>query len=87
MRTQDSMRHAKDPAYLVAKGYIKKIKDTLEIDDEDEKEALDKMKKDKENVKDTQPAKDSSIPKPSIKQDAILPNERKKAEQKDIVKN
>ena len=87
MRTQDSMRHAKDSAYLVAKGYIKKIKDTLEIDDEDEKEALDKMKKDKENVKNTEPVRDSSIPKFFIKLDAILPNERKKAEQKDSVRN
>ena len=86
MRTQDSLRHAKDSAYLVAKGYIKKIRDTLEIDDEDEKDAFDKMKKDKENVKDTAPVKDSNNNKPVIKQNAILPDDRRKAEQKDSVK-
>ena len=86
MRTQDSLRHSKDSAYLVAKGYIKKIKDTLEIDDEDEKDALDKMKKDKEAVSSNKPPKDSSESKPVIKPDAVLPNEKKKPEQKDSVK-
>ena len=86
MRTQDSLRHSKDSAYLVAKGYIKKIKDTLEIDDEDEKDALDKMKKDKETVTSNKPPKDSSESKPVIKPDAILPNEKKKPEVKDSIK-
>lgn len=76
IRTQDSMRHAKDSAYLIAKGYIKIIKDTLEIDEEDENDALDKMKKDKD-IKSTAPAKDSSKQKAIVKPDAILPDEKK----------
>ncbi|MBL0357569.1 MAG: penicillin-binding protein 2 [Chitinophagaceae bacterium] len=87
MRTQDSMRHAKDSAYLIAKGYIKTIKDTLGIDEEDENDALDKMKKDKETAKDTRPVKDSSNNKSTIKPEAILPDEKKKPEPKDTVKN
>jgi hypothetical protein len=87
MRSQDSMRHAKDSAYLVAKGYIKIIKDTLGIDEEDENDALDKMKKDKETAKDTKPSKDSSNKNPVIKPEAVLPNEKKKPEPKDTVKN
>lgn len=87
MRTQDSLRHAKDSAYLVAKGYIKTIKDTLGIDEEDENDALDKMKKDKETAKDTQPVKDSSNEKALLKPEAILPDQKKKPEPKDTVKN
>ncbi len=87
MRSQDSMRHAKDSAYLVAKGYIKIIKDTLGIDEEDENDALDKMKKDKELVKDTKQEKDSSNKKPVLKPEAVLPNEKKKPEPKDTVRN
>ena len=87
MRSQDSMRHAKDSAYLVAKGYIKIIKDTLGIDEEDENDALDKMKKDKEIVKDTKQEKDSSNKKPVLKPEAVLPNEKKKPEPKDTVRN
>ena len=82
-----SMRHAKDSAYLVAKGYIKIIKDTLGIDEEDENDALDKMKKDKELVKDTKQEKDSSNKKPVLKPEAVLPNEKKKPEPKDTVRN
>jgi len=87
MRTQDSMRHSKDSAYLIAKGYIKIIKDTLGIDEEDENDALDKMKKDKETVKDNKQGKDSSNKKTVVKPEAVLPNEKKKPEPKDTVKN
>jgi penicillin-binding protein 2 len=80
MRTQDSMLHAKDSAYLLAKGYIKIIKDTLELDEEDADEALDKMKKDKEVTKGNTPIKDSSTQKPILKPEAVLPNEKKKPE-------
>ena len=83
MRKQDSLRHAKDSAYLIAKGYIKIIKDTLEMDDDDEEEALDKMKKDKSSVKNTAPQKDSSDKKMLNKTEAILPDPKKKPELKD----
>jgi penicillin-binding protein 2 len=87
LRTQDSMRHAKDSAYLVAKGFIKMIKDTLDIDDEDEKDALEKMKADKETVKKDQPVKDSSNKKEPVRPSAILPSDPKKPEVKDTVRN
>jgi penicillin-binding protein 2 len=86
IRTQDSMRHSKDSAYLVAKGYIKLIKDTLEIDEEDEQDALDKLKKDKEASKKT-PGKDSTNRRMIIKPDAILPDEKKRQEQRDTTGN
>ena len=83
IKTQDSLRHAKDSAYLVAKGYIKLIKDTLEMDEEDEKDALEKMKTDKESVQKGVPVKDSSE-KPALnKIEGILPNEKRKPEVKD----
>ena len=87
MRTQDSMRHAKDSAYLIAKGFIKIIKDTLGIDEEDEKDALEKMKTDKETAKKELPAKDSSNKNTPVKTEAVLPSEKKKPEPKDTVKN
>ena len=40
--------HAKDSSYLIAKGYIKIIKDTMEIEEEDDTEALEKLKKSKQ---------------------------------------
>jgi len=86
MRTQDSLRHAKDSAYLFAKGYIKKLRDTLEIDDEEEKDAFDKMKKDKQVADTTRPVKDSGTAKPLLKSDGILQNEKKKPNIKDSSK-
>ena len=87
LRTQDSLRHAKDSAYLIARGFIKILKDTLDMDDEDEKDALDKIKTDKETVRKTQPSKDSSDKKTDTKTEAILPSEKKKPEPKDTVRN
>ncbi|UEG50478.1 penicillin-binding protein 2 [Ferruginibacter lapsinanis] len=86
MQRQDSLMHAKDSAYLIAKGYIKIIKDTLDLDAEDEADALDKMKKDKELAKKDQSKKDSGDNKLKIKSQAILPDERKRAEPKDTVR-
>ena len=87
MRSQDSLRHIKDSAYLMAKGYIKRIRDTMGLDDEDEQEALDKIKKDKDAVKKEVPKKDSSSLPAKPKIEAILPDDRKKPEAKDTVKN
>jgi penicillin-binding protein 2 len=86
MKRQDSMRHSKDSAYLIAKGYIKIIKDTLGMDESDEDDALDKLKKDKEDLKKEQPKKDSNDNKIKIKTEAILPDEKKKTEIKDSAK-
>ena len=72
-RRQDSIRHSKDSAYLISKGYIKMMKDTLGLDDDEvKKEDIDLMKKDDKKDK-----KDN--PKDSIsKAAAILPTEKKK---------
>ncbi|MBS1510850.1 MAG: penicillin-binding protein 2 [Bacteroidetes bacterium] len=84
IKRQDSMRHAKDSAYLIAKGYITTIKDTMEMDQSDEEDALDKIKDDTiPNVKNAPAKKDSNDNKTKIKPDAILPDEKKKPETKD----
>jgi len=84
LKRQDSLSHAKDSAYLVAKGYIHNIiKDTLEMDESDEDDALDKLKKDKEEIKGGQPKKDSNDKKIIVKPEALLPDEKKKQEAKD----
>ena len=87
LRKMDSIRHAKDSAYLASKGYIKIVKDTIGLDADDEADALDKIKKEKESVKKELPKKDSgNIPvKGSL--EAILPDEKRKAEVKDTVNN
>ena len=87
IRKQDSMRHIKDSAYLLAKGYIKKITDTMGLDEEDEKEALDKLKKDKEPIKGGLPKRDSSPFSVKGTVEAILPDEKRKGSAKDSVKN
>jgi len=86
LKKQDSLRHAKDSAYLIAKGFIKVIKDTLDIDEGDEEDALDKMKADKDQMKKGQPKKDSGDKRATIRTEAILPNEKKKPEIKDTTK-
>ncbi|MEQ1552572.1 MAG: penicillin-binding transpeptidase domain-containing protein [Ferruginibacter sp.] len=76
MRIQDSVRHAGDSAYLIAKGFIKIIKDTTGIDDDSEEEqAINKLVKEKQEKekKDKEEEK-----KKIIKPEAILPNEKKK---------
>ncbi len=86
LRRQDSINHSGDSAYLIARGFIKIIKDTTGIDDAGEeadaiskliKEKQDKEKKDKEKEKE----KKKTVEKPS----AILPDDKKKPEIKDTV--
>ena len=60
IRYRDSLIHAKDTSYLIEKGYIKIVKDTMDIDEEDDTEALDKLKKSKQKenlLTDTIPSK------------------------------
>jgi penicillin-binding protein 2 len=78
IRTQDSMRHAKDSAYLIAKGFIRLIRDTLGMDDEDENDALDKIKSDKAAIQKSAPVKDSAALLNKNKVEGILPKEKKK---------
>lgn len=82
LKKQDSLSHAKDSAYLIAKGYIRIAKDTLGIEEEDEdKETLDKIKK--EVLKNEQQPKKQSDEKLQIRSEAILPGEKKKPEKRD----
>jgi penicillin-binding protein 2 len=85
MRRQDSLSHSKDSAYLLAKGYIQIMKDTMGIDEDDEEDALDKVKNTKD-ITNKKPAKDSGDNK--IKPQAILPdNKKKQQEPKDTASN
>ena len=86
MKTVDSMLHKTDSAYLIAKGYIKLIQDTMEMDATDEQEILDQIKKGKEDLKKEPKKKEESDNKLQIKPEAILPTEKKKPEEKDSIK-
>ncbi len=92
LKRQDSIMHAKDSAYLIAKGYIKIIKDTAGLDDDDETEALDKIKKDKEVYNKILPFKNSSNNSDSGNQlqnqpEAILPEKKVKPQSQDTIKH
>ncbi len=80
LRTQDSLMHSKDTAYLVAKGFIKIMKDTIGLDSDEETEVIDNLKK--ENQKKQLPVKDNSKPSPA----ALMQNERKKGTVNDTLK-
>jgi hypothetical protein len=70
--------HSKDSAYLLSKGYIRIIKDTIGLSqDEDDTEAIEKLKKEKQ--KKNQPGKDSI----KLNTEAVLQPEKKKPVVKD----
>ena len=75
LRRQDSSRHSADSAYLIAKGYIKIIKDTAGIDeDSEDDDAISKLIKEKQ----AKEKKDSGERKPPIHTEGILPDTKKK---------
>lgn len=79
LRTQDSLRHSKDSAYLISKGYIKIIKDTIGLDDDEvKKDEYEKLKKDKDNKQG-----DKNL---IINTEAVLPSEKKKPAAPDTTK-
>lgn len=84
LRRQDSLAHIRDSAYMIAKGYIRIIRDTIGLDDEDEEQALDKMKEDKEAAKNQDSKKEKNT---TVKPDALLPDNRSKIQARDTVKN
>ena len=86
IQRRDSLTHAKDSAYLIAKGYIKSLKDTMGMDATDEEDALDQIKKVKEDEKAVPEKKDSSSNSVKPNPAAILPDEKKKP-QKDSLNN
>lgn len=89
LRRQDSARHAKDTAYLIEKGFIKIMKDSLgleDIEDLDDVKLKDKKKSEEEKKKaeaerkrkeqqDKSPANDDKQ-----KTEGILPDNRRKPE-------
>jgi hypothetical protein len=83
LNRQDSMMHAKDSAYLIAKGYIRIIKDTLGLDESDDEDALENLKKEKEAIRREQQKKDSNNNMPKERPQGILIEEKKKTERKD----
>jgi penicillin-binding protein 2 len=77
LRYRDSLMHSKDTSYLLAKGYIKILKDTMNMDEQDAQEALDKLKKAKQ--KEDQKKKempDKIENRPNL--EGVLPDEKKK---------
>jgi penicillin-binding protein 2 len=88
IRYRDSLIHAKDTSYLMEKGYIKGVKDTMEIDEEDDTESLDRLKKSKqrENLPtDTLPSKRNDFGV-KISPDATLPGRQRTPNITDTVK-
>jgi penicillin-binding protein 2 len=78
LRRQDSVRHSGDSAYLIAKGFIKIIKDTTGLDNsDDEEDAINKLVKEKQD-KDKEKKDKEDGKKTAAKPDAILPDEKKK---------
>ncbi len=77
LRTRDSLLHSRDTSYLIAKGYIKIIKDTMGMDEQDNQEALDKLKKarQKKDQKKKDNTDDAAI---KANMEAILQDEKKK---------
>ena len=77
LRTRDSLLHSRDTSYLIAKGYIKIIKDTMGMDEQDNQEALDKLKKAKQK-KDQKKKDNPDAAAIKANMEAILQDEKKK---------
>lgn len=84
VRTQDSLMHRRDSAYLIARGYIRLVKDTLGLEDEDTNDALEKLDRSEKDSKPLPPAGNDSN---NIKPEAILPQDKKKPATMDSVNN
>lgn len=81
LRRQDSIRHAGDSSYLIAKGFIKIVKDTMELEDEIDKDAMESVKKDKDSKE--KPKKDSTV---RLNTDALIPDNKNKPAKPDTAK-
>lgn len=82
-RYRDSLLHAKDTSYLLAKGYIQIIKDTMGLEDEDNTEALEKLKKAKQKEDSEKRKKQPDSPLQLRLQPAVAPDEKRRPEVKD----
>ena len=85
IRYRDSLIHAKDSTYLLAKGYIKIVKDTMGLDEEDDQDALDKLSKAKSKEDKKIPANPATQKHDLPNTEGILPDEKKKTELKDTI--
>ncbi|MDQ6890245.1 MAG: penicillin-binding transpeptidase domain-containing protein, partial [Bacteroidota bacterium] len=90
IRYRDSLMHSRDTSYMLEKGYIKSLKDSMGIENDDETEALEKLKNSKQKEKiltDTIPPKKNENdlnPKPGI--EGVLPENQKKGKSVDSIK-
>ncbi len=79
LRQRDSLLHARDTSYLLEKGYIKVAKDTMGVEDQDEMEGLEKLKKSKQQehpATESVPSKKDTATKSVAS--ALLPERQKK---------
>ena len=84
LRRQDSLHHSKDSAYLIAKGFIKIIKDTVGLEDDGEDEdAINKLIKEKQDKEKKNNGGKKSAP---IEPVGVLPDEKKKTLADDSIK-
>ena len=86
LRRMDSLDHAKDSGYLIQKGYIRIIKDTLDIEDEPDLVKIEDKDRAKIRAQEEEQKKKDSLLRIQ-RVEAILPDSKKKQEQKDTVKN
>ncbi|MEO8110666.1 MAG: penicillin-binding protein 2 [Ginsengibacter sp.] len=88
IRYRDSLIHSKDTSYLIEKGYIKMLKDSMGLENDDETDALEKLKtakqKDKAITDSLPPVKNEQAPKQAT--DAILPERERKGNTTDSTK-
>jgi penicillin-binding protein 2 len=88
LKRRDSLKQVKDSANLAAKRILKTIKDTLEMDEEDEADAMSKMNKDKDSAKKAiPPVKDTGTNARKVRSEAILPDNKRKPEGADSIKS
>lgn len=79
LRQRDSLLHARDTSYLLEKGYIKVAKDTMGVEDQDEMEGLEKLKRSKQQehpATESVPSKKDTATKSVAS--ALLPERQKK---------
>ncbi|MEO9004018.1 MAG: penicillin-binding protein 2 [Ginsengibacter sp.] len=79
IKKRDSVAHAKDAKYLLQKGYIKSINDTMDLEEDENPDALEELNK----LKTSNQSKSDSIPekKENLKEknlNALLPDKQKK---------
>ncbi|MDQ6761191.1 MAG: penicillin-binding protein 2 [Bacteroidota bacterium] len=88
IRYRDSLIHSRDTSYLIEKGYIKLLKDSMGIENDDETEALEKLKKSKQKdkaVTDSLPANKNETEQKQATE-GLLPEKQKKGNTADSLK-